>query len=76
LGILLNVGADPEARDLDQNTPLIIAAKAGKFEAVEWLLDHGADIRAVTERNKTALDWATENGHERVARLLQARAAG
>lgn len=73
LEILHNAGANREARDGDQNTPLIIAAKAGKLEAVEWLLDHGADIYAKAERGKTALDWAKANGHQKIAELLQSR---
>ncbi len=73
LEILHNAGANREARDGDQNTPLIIAAKAGKFEAVEWLLDHGADIHAKAERGKTALDWAKANGHQKIVELLQSR---
>ena len=73
LEFLLAAGANLEDRDNEGTTPLILAARAGKEEAIEWLLDHGADLLAKDNREKTAEDWAKENGHPKIAELLQSR---
>lgn len=41
---LLARGADFQAEDNDNWSPLLYAAKAGHFEIVQMLVDHGADI--------------------------------
>lgn len=46
---------DVDSRDNVLNTPLHYAAKAGHIEAVEWLLDHGADINALNANDDTPL---------------------
>ncbi|KAF2639800.1 ankyrin, partial [Massarina eburnea CBS 473.64] len=46
------------------------AASEGKAEAVEFLLDHGADIEAKCSRGRTPLILAAEAGHEQVAKVL------
>jgi ankyrin repeat protein len=70
---LLEAGGNLEDRDARGSSALISASKAGSFEAVEWLLDHGADLLAEDARGKTAEDWARENGHPKIAELLQSR---
>jgi ankyrin repeat-rich membrane spanning protein len=41
---LIARGADVQAVDLDNWTPLLNAAKGGHLEVIEILLDHGAEI--------------------------------
>src|SRR5262245_13451305 len=43
LPILVDAGIDVNAPSL-WDTPLGSAARRGAFEAVQWLLDHGADV--------------------------------
>jgi uncharacterized protein len=69
------MGADIEHRDAAGSTVLVSAAKSGNVDAVRWLLDHGADMKAKDGRGKTALQWAESNRHEEVADLLRQRGA-
>jgi ankyrin repeat protein len=70
--LLLRAGADPSAPFLSHGeTPLMMAARSGRVEAVRVLLDHGAQVSpAETLRGTTALMWAAEQGHADVLRLL------
>lgn len=74
-----NTYADPEVAEYHElaegrNALLINAAKAGKLWKVKLFLSTGADVNAVDNEGKTALMYAAQNGHTRVAdRLLQAR---
>lgn len=48
IGVLLDHGANIEARTTDGKTPLIVAVDEGHLEAAQLLLDRGADIEAKT----------------------------
>lgn len=70
---LLKQGADTEARDAEDYTPLICAAKyKGNFKTIELLLDHGADVNAQSTTLKTPLYFlsASESRHESLQLLL------
>ncbi len=54
--LLLDNGADVDARDGDGRTALLSAAWDGNVELVWFLLDKGADARAMDNRKSTALD--------------------
>ncbi len=57
-------------------TPLLLAARQGHIEAVEALLDAGADINQLSEGTKTsAILIATMNGRYDVAKVLLDRGA-
>lgn len=60
---------------MEENTALHVAANAGKEKAVEVLLKHGADTKALNDEGKTPLDLA-KNWHtakyERIADMLSA----
>lgn len=59
LKVLLEAGADVNLADVDGDTPLIIAASEGDKESVEFLLEHGADVKAVSHvREVNALQAA------------------
>ncbi len=52
-------------------TPLIIATAAGHTEAVEALLNAGADLSRADSKGMTALDWAEKRGHAALAERLK-----
>ncbi|KEF60521.1 uncharacterized protein A1O9_02082 [Exophiala aquamarina CBS 119918] len=62
--LLLNSGANIEARSDGRWTPLLMAAKAGSEAAIDALLTHtqSANINARTSTGMTALHWAAEKG--------------
>ena len=47
--------ANTEAKDDKGNTPIILAAKNKKWEAVTVLIDHRANINAYEDKGDTAL---------------------
>jgi ankyrin repeat protein len=69
--MLLEAGADPNARQHVGYTPLMGAAAGGSSEMVDLLLQHGADASAVSEDGKRAADVAHEHGHTTLAERLR-----
>lgn len=59
--VLLNQGADINARDYFGSTALIIAAENGHSEIVKLLLDKGADVNAKDNFGTTSLMAASGN---------------
>ena len=72
---LLNRGADKEARNDWQGTPLHLAAKYDSQAVAELLLDRGAKIEARSESQRTPLHLAAWNNSRAVAKLLLDRGA-
>lgn len=68
----LNSGADSNARDEDDSTPLIEASLRGYHQIVRLLLAHGADVLAQDSSGWTARIWADYCGHEQIAVYLSA----
>lgn len=56
-------------------TPLHLAAMNGRLEAVNLLLNLGADKEAMARNRYTALDYAIRGGHDAVIKLLLDRGA-
>ena len=70
--VLLEHGADVNARADDGATPLMLAASCGDPEIVQALLDQGADLNgSFVQTGKTALMLAEEHGYAGIARLLK-----
>jgi ankyrin repeat protein len=72
--LLLECGADPNARDSLGQTPLMCACYVDTRDEsiVKLLLQHGADPN-LSIQGKTAWDWVRESGDdegERIRRLL------
>lgn len=64
---LLSLGYDPNGFTLQQETPLLIAAKAGHQDIVDILLHHGATI---TTNDWKLLDAVCEGGADRLFDIL------
>ena len=72
---LIEAGADPEAKDKDGATALILAAGEGQTDAVATLLAKGANPNAHDKLGGTALIWAIGNNRADVVELLLASGA-
>src|SRR6266478_5389704 len=68
--MLLEAGADPNARQESGFVPLHVAASNGNAALVELLLKHGARADAKTDDGKTAGEMAAERGHKELAGKL------
>jgi ankyrin repeat protein len=69
--LLLERKADPNLSDnAEKFTSLMFAAAEGQVRVVEILLAHGADPTKKDADGETALDFARQNGHTAVIRLL------
>ena len=75
--LLIERGADPNARDAGDNaTALHFAAANGNIESVRMLLDAGADVHGTGDVHKgDVIGWAAREGNEAVIDLLLARGA-
>jgi ankyrin repeat protein len=69
--MLLDAGADANARQGGGFTALQAAAQNGDPAMARDLLDHGADPSAATDDGRTVLSIAEEKGHEEVVALLR-----
>ena len=65
--LLLDRGADPNARQQAGYTPLLGAAAAGREGLIDLLLARGADPSLVSDDGKSVSAVAREHGHPAVA---------
>jgi len=70
--LLLENGADPNARMSLGSAPLHLASSEGIAEAVRLLLKYGAEVEAVDGMGRTALQVASEKGLDEITKLLSA----
>ena len=75
INLLLDAGADIEAKGAWGNGPLNFAARSGRSNAMRLLLDRGADIDAPGESGRTALISAIEQDNLEMVKLLVDRGA-
>ena len=75
LKILLDAGADANAKDTYGITALMFASEKGHDTCVKLLLDAGADANAKDNNGRTALKSASEKGYDACVKLLKAAGA-
>jgi len=56
-------------------TPLMAAAYGGDLDAVTWLVEHGADVKARSDAGCIALNGAAVSGNPAIVKLLLERGA-
>ena len=71
VNILLEAGAEPNAKQERGFVPLHSAAANGNATVVELLLKHGAAADARADDGKTPADMAAEAGHKEVGERLR-----
>ena len=71
--LLLDHDAYIDAESPNKTTPLMMAARAGRREAVQYLLDEGADLSLKNDAGLNASDFARAQGHVDIAANLDAR---
>jgi uncharacterized protein len=68
---LLKAGDDPNASISEMgDTVLMLAARTGKPDALQVLLDHGADVNKTNIEGQTALMWAVAEKNAAAAKTL------
>ncbi|WIM06356.1 MAG: ankyrin repeat domain-containing protein [Candidatus Nitricoxidivorans perseverans] len=73
--LLVNRGADVNARVPNGSTVLMMAAREAQEDLARMLVDAGADPRSVNDRGDSALTWAMRYGNFKIAKLM-AKAEG
>ncbi|KAH9844884.1 Ankyrin repeat and protein kinase domain-containing protein [Teratosphaeria destructans] len=68
--VLLQHGADCNARGVEGKTPLAHAVIGDHESAADILLSHGAQVLAVDDQQRSALHLAVTHGRERILRIL------
>ena len=71
VSMLLDRGAEIEARSPNGTTPLMMAARYGAFDAAERLLARGANPRARNDLGLGAADFARQGGREALTAKLE-----
>ena len=64
-------GADIEAKDNQDMTPILWAAFKGHLSIAKYLLGKGSNFNSKAFTDQNALDLAEEKGHTRIVDLLK-----
>ncbi|CAG5119476.1 unnamed protein product [Candidula unifasciata] len=74
--VLIAAGANVNARNDKEDTPLIVASVSGHLPIVKLLLNHHASVNRRGYHESSALHEATENGHYEICSYLITAKAG
>ena len=74
--LLLEHGADVNARNHERATPLHIAVEDGRVEVVQVLLEHGADVIAEDQNGRTAFQVVSNKRRDEIIKVLSEHGAG
>ena len=70
LRCLVENGADINARENNDNTPLMIASFCGHVNVVTFLIQHGAELDVQNDRGNTALHLAVQHNFSGIVHIL------
>lgn len=70
MDLLLDYKSNPNIKDNQGHTPLLIATEKGNLESVKKLIAHGADVNYQLNK-KTPLQIAYENDHQELVDFLK-----
>ena len=68
--VLIDAGADIEAKDEEGGSPLFVASKKGNIVMVHMLVKAGAEVHATDNEGNTCLTIAQSEGHTETVRYL------
>lgn len=68
--LLLNKGADVNAKDKHEMSPLHYAAVNGRSKTILLLIEAGCGVSDVNDRGMTSLHFAAQNGHTKTVAIL------
>ncbi|MCK5127266.1 MAG: ankyrin repeat domain-containing protein [candidate division Zixibacteria bacterium] len=68
--LILESAENIEIRDADGNTPLLSASISGSIDIVRYLIKNGSDIKAINNRQSTALHLAVYENHPAIVEYL------
>jgi ankyrin repeat protein len=74
VSLLIEGGADPNAKANGGHTPVHLAAARGELAVLEALVSAGGDARAETDSGQRPLHFARARGHAEAAAWLEGRA--
>ena len=69
--MLLDAGVSPNSCSIRGETPLMLACSEGHVEMVEWLIEHGADVKPTDQDGWNASHYACKSGRWEIIRVLQ-----
>ena len=67
---LLDLGFNPNHRNDDGTSALMMAARTGYFAVIEVLIDHGADLYAIDNEGRSVIHYALLSGREELWHFL------
>jgi ankyrin repeat protein len=69
--VLVDAGADVNAKVECELSPVRVAARGGKTEVAEVLVDAGVDVNMKDNDGQTPLHWAEKRGRKEIAKYLR-----
>jgi ankyrin repeat protein len=74
--VLIDHGANVNARQRDHWTPMHISAEKGHLGIAKLLLERGADVHALNVHGQTPCQISVASGHREIADLLREHGVG